>query len=75
MVFCGTSFSRILNPILFVEKACDELQLTPDIIYSLPTDNAPVGVVKGTNDGRIFLGGKDGNLYEIVYRVSDTCIL
>lgn len=50
------------------KKAGDELQLTPDIIYSLSTDGVPLNVVKGTKCGRIFMGGRDGNLYELVYR-------
>lgn len=49
-------------------KVGDELQLTPDTIYTLSTDGVPIRVIKGTKNGRIFLGGKDGNLYELVYR-------
>lgn len=47
----------------------DELQLTPEIIYSVPTDGVPIKVIRGTENGRIFLGGRDGCLYEIVYQV------
>uniref|UniRef100_A0A0A9XMF7 Nuclear pore complex protein Nup155 n=1 Tax=Lygus hesperus TaxID=30085 RepID=A0A0A9XMF7_LYGHE len=46
----------------------DELQLTPEVIYTLPTDGVPIKVIKGTDCGRIFLGGRDGCLYEIVYQ-------
>jgi len=31
------------------------------------TDGVPMRVVKGTDDGRVFLGGHDGALYELVY--------
>lgn len=48
------------------------MQLTPDTIYTLSTDGVPIRVIKGTKNGRIFLGGKDGNLYELVYRVRKT---
>ncbi|KAG8264438.1 hypothetical protein J6590_011729 [Homalodisca vitripennis] len=45
-----------------------EIHLTPEIIYTLPTDGVPIGVITGTAMGRIFLGGKDGSLFEIHYQ-------
>ena len=53
-----------------IEKQMDELQLTPEVIYSLTTDGIPITVICGTTNGRIFLGGKDGSLFELVYQVS-----
>ncbi|XP_024084605.1 nuclear pore complex protein Nup154 isoform X1 [Cimex lectularius] len=50
------------------DKQSNELQLTHDIIYSLPTEGVPIKVVKGTVDGRIFMGGQDGNVFELVYQ-------
>ena len=38
--------------------------------YTIPTDNVPILSVGGTPDGRIFLGGIDGSLYEMVYESS-----
>lgn len=35
--------------------------------YILPTDSIPIMSISGTSGGRIFLGGYDGNLYEMVY--------
>ena len=35
--------------------------------YVLPTDSIPILTVCGTPDGRIFLGGYDGCLYEMTY--------
>ena len=35
--------------------------------YVLPTDSIPIMSIAGTSGGRIFLGGYDGNLYEMVY--------
>ena len=35
--------------------------------YTIPTDNIPILSVCGTHDGRIFLGGFDGSLYEMTY--------
>lgn len=46
----------------------EEMQLLNKPIFVLNTDNVPVNVVQGTQDGRIFLGGKDGCLYEIAYQ-------
>lgn len=45
--------------------------LIPDPIFKLPTDNVIFSVLAGTDDGRIFLGGNDGCLYEIVYQAED----
>lgn len=46
----------------------EEMQLLNKPIFVLNTDNVPVNVVQGTRDGRIFLGGKDGCLYEVAYQ-------
>ena len=35
--------------------------------YTLPTDNIPIVSVCGLPDGRIFMGGYDGSLYEFDY--------
>ena len=35
--------------------------------YIVPTDSVPILSICGTDDGRIFLGGYDGNLYEMSY--------
>jgi len=35
----------------------------------LPTDNVNMLKIVGTQNGRIFLGGKDGCLYELYYQV------
>ena len=35
--------------------------------YVMPTDSIPILSIVGSNDGRIFLGGYDGNLYEFLY--------
>ena len=35
--------------------------------FSIPTDSIPMLSVCGTDDGRIFLGGHDGCLYEMAY--------
>lgn len=45
--------------------------LIPDPIFKLSTDNVILSVLAGTQDGRIFFGGNDGCLYEIVYQAED----
>ncbi|XP_068150657.1 nuclear pore complex protein Nup154 [Drosophila tropicalis] len=41
-------------------------------IFVIATDNISIGVIKGTEDGRIFLGGRDGCLYEIHYQAESS---
>ncbi|KAL9930126.1 nuclear pore complex protein Nup154 isoform 1-T2 [Glossina fuscipes fuscipes] len=49
-----------------------EMQLMNKPIFILGTDNVAINVVQGSNDGRIFLGGRDGNLYEVAYQAEST---
>uniref|UniRef100_A0A669PJP2 Nuclear pore complex protein Nup155 n=1 Tax=Phasianus colchicus TaxID=9054 RepID=A0A669PJP2_PHACC len=44
------------------------MQLLPDPLYSLPTDNTYISSITSTDNGRIFLAGKDGCLYEVAYQ-------
>lgn len=44
----------------------------PEPVFVLPTDGVTMMSVKSTAQGRIFLGGKDGCLYEITYQVKWT---
>lgn len=37
-------------------------------IFVLNTDNITISCVEGSDDGRIFLGGRDGCLYEVCYQ-------
>lgn len=46
----------------------DEMQLMNKPIFILSTDNVAITSIVGTDDSRIFLGGRDGNLYEISYQ-------
>jgi nuclear pore complex protein Nup155 len=45
-----------------------EMQLMNKPIFVINTDNITMLTVKGSEDGRIFLGGRDGCLYEILYQ-------
>ncbi|NXG52616.1 NU155 protein, partial [Psilopogon haemacephalus] len=44
------------------------MELLPDPLYSLPTDNTYILAITSTDNGRIFLAGKDGCLYEVAYQ-------
>ncbi|KAF6357331.1 nucleoporin 155 [Rhinolophus ferrumequinum] len=55
--------SGILN-----DSMCGGMQLLPDPLYSLPTDNTYLLTITSTDNGRIFLAGKDGCLYEVAYQ-------
>ncbi|CAB1352906.1 unnamed protein product, partial [Coregonus sp. 'balchen'] len=44
------------------------MQLLPDPLYSIPTDNTYHLAITSTDLGRIFLAGKDGCLYEVAYQ-------
>lgn len=39
--------------------------------FMLPTDNTRILTVKGTSTGRVFLGGDDGCVYEMMYELGD----
>lgn len=47
------------------------MHLLPEPLFTLPTDSTYMMCVAGTASGRIFLGGKDGCLYEFAYRADD----
>ena len=51
------------------------MHLIPEPLFSLPSDNVSMISVVGTPLGRIFMSGRDGCLYEIVYQVSITLSL
>ena len=48
-----------------------EMHLQPEPLFHLPSDNVGMMCVTGTPEGRVFLGGKDGSLYEITYQAKD----
>ena len=45
------------------------MQLVPEPIFNVATDGIAVTTIANTNSGRIFLGGRNGSLYEIQYHV------
>lgn len=53
------------------EGALSTFLLIPDPLFKLSTDNVILSVVAGTDDGRIFMAGNDGCLYEIFYQAEE----
>jgi hypothetical protein len=49
----------------------EQLSLQPMPLYSLPTDNVIMTCFASSAGGRLFMGGADGNLYEIQYEATD----
>lgn len=49
-----------------------EMHLRPDPLFSIPSDNVYLTCMTGTHSGRIFLGGKDGCVYEVIYQAADS---
>ncbi|CAB4057772.1 NUP155 [Lepeophtheirus salmonis] len=49
------------------ESETEEMHLLPEPLYTLPTDSTYMITLVGTDLGRIFMGGKDGCLYEFSY--------
>lgn len=48
-----------------------EMHLQPEPLFNLPSDNVNMLSVVGSPEGRIFLAGKDGCLYEVVYQAEE----
>ena len=48
------------------------MHLLPEPLFTLPTDSTYMQCVAGSaNTGRVFLGGRDGCLYEFAYRADN----
>ncbi len=69
----GDATKTISSPTrAFATTTYEEMQLMNKPIFVENTDNVPITCVEGTADGRIFLGGRDGSLYEIVYQAESS---
>ncbi|XP_073944058.1 nuclear pore complex protein Nup154 [Choristoneura fumiferana] len=64
IVVLGVTFSSSKSE----GTAFEEMHLVPEPVFVLPTDGVSMMSVKSTSSGRIFMGGKDGCLYEITYQ-------
>ncbi|KAK1345362.1 hypothetical protein QTO34_014073 [Cnephaeus nilssonii] len=69
IVILGLSYANLqTGPGVLNDSMCGGMQLLPDPLYSLPTDNTYLLTITSTDNGRIFLAGKDGCLYEVAYQ-------
>ncbi|XP_055543878.1 nuclear pore complex protein Nup154 [Wyeomyia smithii] len=69
IVILGVTFGDSnASPNRSIMSSTEEMQLLNKPIFVLNTDNIAITCVEGTADGRIFLGGRDGCLYEISYQ-------
>ncbi|XP_048449406.1 nuclear pore complex protein Nup155-like, partial [Rhincodon typus] len=69
IVILGVSFTNSQTGLgILSDNICGGMQLLPDPLYSIPTDNTYLLAITATDTGRIFLAGKDGCLYEVAYQ-------
>lgn len=72
LLILATSVDIVVLGVTFTDcpnSNSNEIQLVPEPVFTLPTDGATINTIVGTSTGRIFLGAKDGNLFEIQYQV------
>uniref|UniRef100_A0A4X2JYW2 Nucleoporin 155 n=1 Tax=Vombatus ursinus TaxID=29139 RepID=A0A4X2JYW2_VOMUR len=69
IVILGLSYANLQTGVgVLNDSMSGGMQLLPDPLYSLPTDNTYLLTITSTDNGRIFLAGKDGCLYEVAYQ-------
>ncbi|XP_023215500.1 nuclear pore complex protein Nup155-like [Centruroides sculpturatus] len=67
IVLLGVSFNRQQEN----APVYEEMHLLAEPLFSIPTDNSYMLTISGIHNGRIFMGGKDGCLYELAYQARD----
>lgn len=68
-VNCLNIIYSLLKKYLVIQGSQGEIQLVPEPIFTVATDGVAITTIANTNSGRIFLGGRNGSLYEIYYQV------
>lgn len=66
VVILGLSFPKTQGGLN--DSMSGGMQLLPEPLFSIPTDNIYILSITSTDLGRIFMAGKDGCLYEIAYQ-------
>lgn len=61
-------YSSTNTPITTSNNIDEEMQLMNKPIFILNTDGVAITTIIDTDDNRLFLGGRDGCLYEICYQ-------
>lgn len=64
--------NQIIHGVLFIGPlgALEEMHLLSEPIFVVPTDGIGIMTITSSLNGRLFLGGRDGSLFEIEYKVS-----
>ncbi|ELU06399.1 hypothetical protein CAPTEDRAFT_198384 [Capitella teleta] len=71
IVLLGVSFAKPSDVSVLGEWNQGEMHLLPEPLFSIPTDNTHIVSIQGAENGRIFMAGKDGCLYELAYQAED----
>lgn len=71
-VCCGTSSEKPRDDTDDRFGSTDQISIQPLPLYSVSSDNIPMVKVASSASGRIFLGGSDGHLYEILYSSTES---
>lgn len=66
IIILGVTFGNTTTTMHLTDQY-EEMQLMSKPIFVLNTENVAYTTITGTLDSRIFLGGRDGCLYEITY--------
>ncbi|KAF5276078.1 hypothetical protein FQA39_LY00874 [Lamprigera yunnana] len=66
IIVLGVTFNSSRN------NELHEIHLVPDPVFTIPTDGSTITTIVGTDLGRIFLGSKEGSLYEISYQAESS---
>ncbi|BFZ16747.1 hypothetical protein BsWGS_19786 [Bradybaena similaris] len=70
IVLLGVSFHKSADG-MSGDYLTGEMHLLPEPLFSIPTDGVYITSIVGTNNGRVFMAGKDGCLYELIYQAED----
>lgn len=67
----ATPVEVVLLGVSLQGKAGEELTLVPEPLFTVSSDGTAMVCIAGSATGRIFLGGRDGCLYEVSYSAGD----
>ncbi|XP_051175538.1 nuclear pore complex protein Nup154 isoform X2 [Leptopilina boulardi] len=72
LILTTTVEITVLGVTLSETSSQGEIQLVPEPIFTVTTDGVAITTIANTNSGRIFLGGRNGSLYEIYYQAESS---
>ena len=68
IVLLGLNLNSVESLVADCDGSRNELVLHNDALFRISTDDCIVNCIRGTPNGRIFLGSKDSSFFEIDYR-------